>query len=246
MILRSITRHVRDQNWLAVGLDFLIVVVGVFIGIQVANWNGERLERLEEAAIVERIRNDFVRIKEDSERSLAFHVGLTEDLKTLVRALRSGAVDVGDEEAINRALLLGITFQTSADHSGTFTELLSSGRANILRDKELLNELVAYEDFLRRFFVAQGYYVDMTMAVVVPYTSAFQYAIDASFYTDDLQLNTENPTIADYDFTAMTADPAFQNAAEQLVFIHSLYSLWRRRIDRRIDSIQLQLSGDTP
>jgi len=246
MILRRVMKHVRDQNWLAVGIDFLIVVTGVFIGIQVANWNAERLERLEEAAIVERIHNDFVRIKKDSERSLAFHAGLTEDLKTLVRALRSGAVDVGDEEAISRALLLGITFQTSADHSGTFTELLSSGRANILRDKELLNELVAYEDFLRRFFVAQGYYVDMTMAVVVPYTSAFQYAIDASFYTDDLQLNTENPTIADYDFTAMTADPAFQNAAEQLVFIHSLYSLWRRRIDRRIDSIQLQLSGATP
>ena len=42
MILRSITRHVRDQNWFAVGLDFLIVIVGVFIGIQVSNWNEER------------------------------------------------------------------------------------------------------------------------------------------------------------------------------------------------------------
>ena len=39
MLLRSITRHVKDQNWFAVFIDFLIVVVGVFIGIQVANWN---------------------------------------------------------------------------------------------------------------------------------------------------------------------------------------------------------------
>ena len=52
MLLRRVMKHVRDQNWLAVGIDFLIVVTGVFIGIQVANWNGERLERLEEAAIV--------------------------------------------------------------------------------------------------------------------------------------------------------------------------------------------------
>ncbi|HMB39204.1 MAG TPA: hypothetical protein VKO85_09000 [Wenzhouxiangellaceae bacterium] len=37
-------KHVRDQNWFAVSLDFLIVVVGVFIGIQVANWNEERAE----------------------------------------------------------------------------------------------------------------------------------------------------------------------------------------------------------
>ncbi|MFT6732419.1 MAG: hypothetical protein ACJAS9_000599 [Polaribacter sp.] len=39
MILRSVTKHVKDQNWFAVMVDFIIVVVGVFIGIQVANWN---------------------------------------------------------------------------------------------------------------------------------------------------------------------------------------------------------------
>lgn len=39
MLLRRITKHVKDQNWFAVGIDFLIVVFGVFIGIQFANWN---------------------------------------------------------------------------------------------------------------------------------------------------------------------------------------------------------------
>lgn len=39
MILRSITQHVKDQNWFAIALDFFIVVFGVFIGIQVSNWN---------------------------------------------------------------------------------------------------------------------------------------------------------------------------------------------------------------
>ena len=31
MLLRRITKHVKDQNWFAVFIDFLIVVVGVFI-----------------------------------------------------------------------------------------------------------------------------------------------------------------------------------------------------------------------
>jgi hypothetical protein len=39
MLLRRITKHVKNENWFAVFIDFLIVVVGVFIGIQVANWN---------------------------------------------------------------------------------------------------------------------------------------------------------------------------------------------------------------
>ncbi|CAN5636316.1 hypothetical protein BH23GEM3_BH23GEM3_02680 [soil metagenome] len=42
MLLRSVVKHVREQNWFAVGLDFFIVVVGVFIGLQVSNWNEAR------------------------------------------------------------------------------------------------------------------------------------------------------------------------------------------------------------
>lgn len=41
MLLQRITIHVKDQNWFAVLLDLLIVVFGVFTGIQVSNWNQE-------------------------------------------------------------------------------------------------------------------------------------------------------------------------------------------------------------
>jgi hypothetical protein len=33
MLLRRVMKHVKDQNWTTVALDFMIVVVGVFIGI---------------------------------------------------------------------------------------------------------------------------------------------------------------------------------------------------------------------
>ncbi|HAU91022.1 MAG TPA: hypothetical protein DCW59_01545 [Alteromonas sp.] len=39
MLLRRVTLHIKQQNWFAVLVDFLIVVLGVFIGVQVANWN---------------------------------------------------------------------------------------------------------------------------------------------------------------------------------------------------------------
>ncbi len=45
MILRRVISHVRNQEWTAIFLDFLIVVTGVFIGIQVSNWNQERVDR---------------------------------------------------------------------------------------------------------------------------------------------------------------------------------------------------------
>lgn len=45
MLLRRIIEHVKAQNWTAIAIDFVIVVVGVFIGIQVSNWNDARVTR---------------------------------------------------------------------------------------------------------------------------------------------------------------------------------------------------------
>jgi len=47
MILRRITLHVKDQNWFAVGLDFVIVLAGILIAFQITNWSEEQSERAE-------------------------------------------------------------------------------------------------------------------------------------------------------------------------------------------------------
>jgi len=39
VLLRRVVKHIKAQDWTAIVIDFVIVVVGVFIGIQVANWN---------------------------------------------------------------------------------------------------------------------------------------------------------------------------------------------------------------
>ena len=46
MILRRVIEHFRKQEWTAIAIDFLIVVVGVFVGLQVNNWNELRVDRL--------------------------------------------------------------------------------------------------------------------------------------------------------------------------------------------------------
>ena len=59
MILRRITEHVRDQNWTAIAIDFVIVVAGVFIGIQVSNWNAARVEQAREATYLAQLREEI-------------------------------------------------------------------------------------------------------------------------------------------------------------------------------------------
>jgi hypothetical protein len=45
MVIQRIREHATTHNWFAVGVDLAIVVLGVFLGTQVSNWNDERLER---------------------------------------------------------------------------------------------------------------------------------------------------------------------------------------------------------
>lgn len=50
MVVRRIQEHVANHNWFAVFVDLMIVIIGVFIGLQVSNWNAVRIERGEARA----------------------------------------------------------------------------------------------------------------------------------------------------------------------------------------------------
>lgn len=86
MLLRSITKHIKDQNWFAVLLDFLIVVVGILIAFQITNWNEERaVNKLEKELLIEikheieadttkaiHLRDHFENVHAAGKRSLVF------------------------------------------------------------------------------------------------------------------------------------------------------------------------------
>ena len=58
MIMRRFAARLKQQDWFAVAIEFALVVMGVFIGIQVANWNDDRKERALEVAYLARIAED--------------------------------------------------------------------------------------------------------------------------------------------------------------------------------------------
>lgn len=45
MAIRRFRDHVVEHDWFAVAVDIGVVVIGVFLGIQVSNWNSDRLDR---------------------------------------------------------------------------------------------------------------------------------------------------------------------------------------------------------
>ena len=55
MLLRRVVAHARRQDWMAIAIEFVLLVLGVFLGIQVANWNEARRGRTLEAEYIARL-----------------------------------------------------------------------------------------------------------------------------------------------------------------------------------------------
>lgn len=68
MILRRFARSLKQQDWTAIAVEFVLLVSGVFLGIQVSNWNAARIDRALEAtylsSLAADIRGDVVEIDE--------------------------------------------------------------------------------------------------------------------------------------------------------------------------------------
>ena len=56
MIFRRLARHLREQNWTAIFIEFVLLVLGVFLGIQVANWNSDAIDRREASEALQRLK----------------------------------------------------------------------------------------------------------------------------------------------------------------------------------------------
>mgnify|MGYP006866152529 CR=1 FL=1 len=65
MILRRITQHIKEQNWFAVVLDFIIVILGILIAFQITNWNEERQTKAVELRTLEQIEIEFTETYSD-------------------------------------------------------------------------------------------------------------------------------------------------------------------------------------
>lgn len=86
MRYRRLREQLQQQNWMAVVVDLVIVVVGVFIGIQVANWNEDRVTQRKAAVFTERLKADLRLRIADLETRL---VDLTSNNRDIMEHLRA-------------------------------------------------------------------------------------------------------------------------------------------------------------
>lgn len=135
MILRRIIAHFRKQEWTAIAIDFLIVVVGVLVATEVSNWNASRLMRQQGADFTERLVTDL------REEAWGHQFYLEYYNEVLVNAERALAVLERRTSASDEALLIaayrGTQYKRNVRRRATYDELTSTGAIGLIEDAEL-------------------------------------------------------------------------------------------------------------
>ena len=144
MILRRIAEAIRQRNWFTVLFEIMIVVLGVFLGLQANNWNEARADRERSEQYVARIRADLVADMTELQRHRAFWELVTNEGYAAIRYAETGDMHGLTAWALLRAFLHASQAWQFTFVDATYAELRSAGQLGLIPDPEMRNVLADY------------------------------------------------------------------------------------------------------
>jgi hypothetical protein len=135
MILRRLSQSLKTQNWTAIWIEFLLLIVGVFLGIQVANWNEDRSTEKQAKIFTDRLRSDLHVEAWGYEFQIQYY---SEVLKNAEKTL---AILEGEENISNEQLLISAyratQYNLQTRRRSSYDEMISTGKISLITDPAL-------------------------------------------------------------------------------------------------------------
>ena len=141
MAIGRFRKHIATQNWFAVGIDVVIVVVGVFLGIQASNWNAARIERGEVGAYRTQIVGDLAANADELSERILYYRRVRDHATNAMSALE-GTTSRGEAflvDSYQASQVSPIRMERSA-----YDEMIASGMAKNVGNPAVRRRLSAY------------------------------------------------------------------------------------------------------
>lgn len=151
MILRRVIQHVRKQEWTAIAIDLVIVVVGVYIGIQAQAWNVERENRKIENRYLLNLHDEILNIIDDDSDRVAAAQDRLEALKSVVKQLAGPSEEILLSTDHCRAIVWSHVYIGRIFVPPTIAELLSTGRLQLIKNNALRSEMVSFSQAIESY-----------------------------------------------------------------------------------------------
>jgi len=156
IIIRRFTENFRRQDWFALFMDLLIVVVGIYLGLQVDAWNTARQDKVTEREYLERLLADMDESIDDqivAQEQFAISIVATDYIAEVQRA--GNFDDVDEEQLIVGLNSIGWVVRPPTNMV-TIRELQSTGNISLIQDVAIRTAIGRFEtSFADAEFAAQ-------------------------------------------------------------------------------------------
>ncbi len=144
MILRRITEHFKTQNWFAIGIDFVIVVLGVFVATQVSNWNDSNRDRQRGESYLESIHGELLTDAAAIERRIVFWRQVSVYGTDALAYAEHGTLKEGSAWQTLLAYFQASQIWPYTATDTTYRELTGAGELDLIRDRTMRAALADY------------------------------------------------------------------------------------------------------
>ncbi|WP_300544525.1 hypothetical protein [Maricaulis sp.] len=235
MILARISRAIREQNWFAVALEFVIVIAGVVIGFQITAWNADRQDRVAESMALARIQQDIEQnIAELSER-IDRNAEQDENFRILADAVTAGSVRDEDRAAFEDGMARILYFSRPPLSQPSYDALEQSGDLALIRSDRLMTQL---NELRSDLLWVQSQQASFRSGL----SSMADYWRPYVFHTP-----TSVPvrTAVRVDLDGLASDPQAASAVVEATRMHAIFSSYLVRYLDQLQSVCREIARET-
>lgn len=226
MILRRFMSHVTDQNWFAVGLDVIVVITGIFLGMQVTEWNEDRKDDAAAERYLERIYQDQIATLAPLQITQnALHKNTT-TLRHISNYLGGKTLEKPSAEQLNYSLCRWFIPASVKINKTAYDELVSTGRLGLIRDenlRKLIQENYNEHDRVAGDFAMFGSTIKEKAILLSPYIE--WYIIPEAEII--VASETNSGTRCNIDLDGLKNSDEAQSIVAQLYRSQLVYESWR-------------------
>ncbi len=142
MILRRIADGIKNQDWFVVLIEIFIVVVGIYIGLQVDDWNRERENKVVTQTYYARLIDDLLNEKESLNLRIRYYEVAQEHGFSALGTLNSNDAQKNEHFLVD--LYQASQIWPYTPQRSTYDEMLAGGIAQVIPDPLLRTQLANY------------------------------------------------------------------------------------------------------
>ena len=135
MIFRRLALNLKLQNWTAIWIEFVLLVAGVFLGIQVSNWNEDRATNQKAVVFTARLTDDLRKEAWSYEYLIAYNRDTNRNQRRVLDAM-AGEKPLSDEQLLVSAYR-ATQYKDAGQYRATYDELISTGTISLITDRQL-------------------------------------------------------------------------------------------------------------